>query len=100
MSNETKTIQEKKTKFIHLLQQLRHLPMTAEKFTQYNILLEMYADALAQPKEALEIVKSLADWSEKYPRSVVYPMSNKKMDDELIAIEERATKYITEQNQN
>lgn len=44
--------------------------------------------------EELDIVKSLAAWSEKYPRGRTYPMSKMVMDDELIAIEERAKKLV------
>jgi len=37
-----------------------------------------------------EIGKELAAWSRKYPRGSIYNLSNMVMDDELIALEERA----------
>ena len=43
--------------------------------------------------ECSSIVKDLAEWSEKYPRGVVYPMSRIIMDEELVALEERAKAY-------
>lgn len=47
-----------------------------------------------QQVTAEEIVRELAEWSKKYPRGRIYPMSQKTMDDELIAIEEKAKAYI------
>lgn len=41
-----------------------------------------------------EIVKKLSDWSRKYPRGMVYSFSQKKMDDELVEIEEAAKSFI------
>lgn len=46
--------------------------------------------------EALKIVKDLAEWSRRYPRCMTYhPSDQPKMDSELIAIEDRATKFAT-----
>ena len=39
---------------------------------------------------ASQLVKDLAEWSRKYPRGRVYPMSKMSMDDELVKLEERA----------
>ena len=39
---------------------------------------------------ASQLVKDLAEWSIKYPRGRVYPMSKMSMDDELVKLEERA----------
>ena len=39
---------------------------------------------------ASQLVKDLAEWSRKYPRGRVYPMSEISMDDELVELEERA----------
>jgi len=44
---------------------------------------------------AEEIVKKLADWSKKYPRGRVYPMSKQTMDNELIEIENKAKEYVS-----
>lgn len=46
-------------------------------------------------KTAEEIVKKLADWSKKYPRGRVYPMSKQTMDNELIEIENEAKEYAS-----
>lgn len=49
---------------------------------------------------AQDIVKALADWSKKYPRTMIHSASNQKqMDDELIAIEEMAKDHLTTQPQ-
>ena len=46
--------------------------------------------------KAQEIVKELAEWSTKYPRSSIYNMHSKpQMDGELIKLEEKAKEYIT-----
>lgn len=47
--------------------------------------------------EAIEIVKELAEWSEKYPRQTVYPVSA-DIDGKLIAIEEKAKQFIQSLN--
>ena len=39
---------------------------------------------------ASQLVKDLAEWSRKYPRGRIYPMSKISMDDELVKLEERA----------
>lgn len=50
---------------------------------------------LNQREVAGKIVADLAGWSEKYPRNVIHPTSSqKRMDGELIALEERAKKYL------
>jgi len=43
---------------------------------------------------AEEIVQKLAEWSKKYPRGRVYPMSKQSMDDELIEIENLAKSFV------
>jgi hypothetical protein len=43
---------------------------------------------------AEDIVKRLADWSRKYPRGRVYPVSKMSMDDELIEIEKAAVAFM------
>lgn len=48
---------------------------------------------------AYDIVKKLADWSLKYPRGRIYGMSQKKMDDELIEIENEAKAFITKMSE-
>lgn len=45
-------------------------------------------------KSAEEIVRLLAEWSEKYPRDRIYHVSKMSMDDELIAIEKQAKEWI------
>jgi hypothetical protein len=47
-----------------------------------------------EAKKAIEIVQTLPDWSWKYPRGKIYPMSQKSMDDELVKIEEQAKEFI------
>lgn len=47
-------------------------------------------------RSADDIVKMLADWSNRYPRGRVYPMSKMSMDDELIEIEKLAKDYVLE----
>ena len=39
---------------------------------------------------ASQLVKDLAEWSRKYPRGRIYPMSKISMDDELVKLEELA----------
>jgi hypothetical protein len=41
-----------------------------------------------------EIAQGLADWSRKYPRGRIYSASNMSMDDELIALEEKAKEIL------
>ena len=41
-----------------------------------------------------QLIKDFADWSIKYPRSRVYPMSSLHMDDELVALEKRAKEIM------
>jgi hypothetical protein len=54
---------------------------------------------LERARGAVDIVKSLAEWSLKYPRSRIYPMQRQdKMDGELIAIE-KAAKDFTQQTE-
>ena len=50
------------------------------------------------PSEAESIVNALVEWSLAYPRDRVYHVSKMSMDNELIALEERAKKYFTELN--
>lgn len=57
-----------------------------------------YYKELAEAAE--KIVLSLAEWSRKYPRGPIYPMSQKKMDNELIEIEERAKIFCFEHLKN
>ena len=45
---------------------------------------------------AEEIVKALADWSNKYPRGRVYSMNKMSMDEELIEIENMAKEYANQ----
>ena len=45
---------------------------------------------------AEEIVKALADWSNKYPLGRVYSMNNMSMDEELIEIENMAKEYANQ----
>lgn len=45
-------------------------------------------------EDAVNIVKRLAEWSEKYPRGRIYNISKATMDDELVELEEQAKKYI------
>jgi len=47
-------------------------------------------------KTAEEIVKALADWSNKYPRGRVYSMNKMSMDEELIEIENIAKEYANQ----
>jgi len=47
-------------------------------------------------KTAEEIVKALADWSNKYPRGRVYSMNKMSMDEELIEIENMAKEYANQ----
>jgi len=42
---------------------------------------------------AESIVAKLAEWSKKYPRGTIYPMSKISMDDELVEIENLAKEY-------
>ena len=54
---------------------------------------------LERARGAVDIVKSLAEWSLKYPRSRIYPMQRQdKMDGELISIE-KAAKDFTQQTE-
>lgn len=46
--------------------------------------------------KAIEIVKMLADWSNRYPRGRTYSFSQIKMDEELIAIEKIAKQFVKE----
>jgi hypothetical protein len=48
---------------------------------------------LLKMEEAYNIVKELAQWAKKYPRDKVYHVSQ-TMDDELIALEEKAKQFI------
>ena len=58
-------------------------------------------DALKErEKELVELVKDFAEWSNKYPRGRVYPMSQKSMDDELIKLEERAKTLTNKEDGN
>ena len=43
--------------------------------------------------DAEKIVKMLSDWSLKYPRGPIYPMSKMSMDNELIEIEKAAKQF-------
>lgn len=43
-----------------------------------------------------ELIRDFAAWSIKYPRDRIYPMSKLHMDDELIALEERAKQLESE----
>src|SRR6478752_1089531 len=46
-------------------------------------------------EESAAIVKELAEWSKRYPRGITYSSSRQpKMDGELIALEERAKKWL------
>ncbi len=47
-------------------------------------------EQVAAMREAAAIVQTLAEWSERYPRSRIYLAGNHQMDDELIQIEEQA----------
>lgn len=40
-----------------------------------------------------DIIRSLAEWSIKYPKGLIYPMSKITMDDELEQLEKRAKEY-------
>lgn len=59
-----------------------------------NIYIEDLKDELhskdARIKELEEVVQSLADWSKKYPKGKIYPMSKITMEDELSEIENKA----------
>lgn len=46
-------------------------------------------------REAIKIVKDLAEWSARYPRGMIYSASNRKMDEELVELEKRATAALT-----
>lgn len=56
-------------------------------------------EELIKMEEAFNIVKELAEWSMKYPRGRVYPMSKLTMDDELVKLEEKAKQFINQLNQ-
>lgn len=45
---------------------------------------------LAAMREAVAVTTTLAEWSARYPRGVIYSASNRQMDAELIELEERA----------
>lgn len=47
--------------------------------------------------EALAIVRALAEWSRKYPRSMVHSF-NEKVDEQLIALEDRARALFPQTN--
>jgi|SRR6478609_1154213 len=50
-------------------------------------------------EESAAIVKELAEWSKRYPRGITYSSSRQpKMDGELIALEERAKKWLETTN--
>ena len=52
---------------------------------------------LANEKALRDVVTELAEWSKKYPRGRVYPMSKKsQMDGELISIEEKAKQLLNQ----
>jgi hypothetical protein len=48
---------------------------------------------MSEKTTAESIVAKLAEWSKKYPRGMVYPMSKISMDNELIEIENLAKRY-------
>lgn len=48
----------------------------------------------ARIRELEEVVQSLADWSRKYPKGRIYPMSKITMDDELSEIENKSKLLI------
>lgn len=56
--------------------------------------IENPADFVKDFQRMREVVTELTEWSEKYPRGRIYPMSQRKMDDELIAIEEKAKQIL------
>lgn len=72
------------------------IKLTAEKYaSQYA-----HQQPVQGYSEAEAIVKELAQWSKKYPRSTIYPMTNKQMDEELISIEEKANRFTSQQPVN
>lgn len=63
-----------------------------ELYTEENLLASGYTvgEKVERNMEAAKIAYDLAEWSRKYPRDDVYSFHQKKMDDELIELEERA----------
>lgn len=61
---------------------MKHDNLNSQEAAQLGI-----SDVMAS---ASQLVKDLAEWSRKYPRERVYPMSKISMDDELVKLEERA----------
>jgi hypothetical protein len=92
----------KKDKIIELLTAVRYTTNDIEKVADeicslFNVVGQRNAKLQSDKEtllEALKITTELAEWSERYPRGRTYPISKINMDDELIAIEEKAKKFI------
>jgi hypothetical protein len=63
----------------------------AETDLEYQLVQPLVDDAVA-------IVTKIAEWSRRYPRNVTYGISQIKMDNELIEIEELAKQLIPSPN--
>lgn len=57
---------------------------------KYITVLEIASAKIAEMERYKALVIELAEWSRKYPRDRTYSFQQKKMDDELVALEDKA----------